>query len=83
MLTVISSSDNTYIASTFLWYNIYVCLFLFSNPYNDIGRYYEGNGSNVYYLNNCDSLSQSYGESVANGNRYSYMFALYIRVSLK
>ena len=45
--------------------------FLFSNPYNDIGRYYEGNGSNVYYLNNFDSLSQSYGESFANDNRYT------------
>ena len=26
--------------------------------------YYTGNGSNVYYLNNFDSISQSYGKSV-------------------
>ena len=40
------------------------CAFNFfcSGNSNDIGTYYTGNGSNVYYLNNFDSISQSFGK---------------------
>ena len=39
-----------------------MCVFcVFSD--DDIGRYYEGNGSNVYHLNNFNNLPRSYGES--------------------
>ena len=30
---------------------------------DDIGSYYEGNGSKVYHLNNFNNLPRSYGES--------------------
>ena len=52
------------------------CICLCSNGRNDIGRYYEGNGSNVYYLNNFDSLSQSYGESFTKDDTNVCLLAL-------
>ena len=42
---------------------MYVHMILCSENNNDIGAYYTGNGSNVYYLNNFDSISQSFGKS--------------------
>ena len=43
--------------------HMYVHMILCSENNNDIGAYYTGNGSNVYYLNNFDSISQSFGKS--------------------
>ena len=40
----------------------FVWVFVFSD--DDIGRYYNGNGSNVYHLNNFDNLPRSYGQSI-------------------
>ena len=37
---------------------IYVC----SDTKDIVGSFYTGFGSNKYYLNNFDSLSESYGE---------------------
>ena len=43
--------------------HMYVHMILCNENNNDIGAYYTGNGSNVYYLNNFDSISQSFGKS--------------------
>ena len=37
----------------------------YSDNNTNIGSYYTGIGSNVYYLNNFDHLVRSYGESIA------------------
>jgi len=46
---------------------------LCSDGITDIGRYYAGDGSNVYYLNNFDSLPQSFGELNTKAKTYMYV----------
>ena len=45
-------------------------MLLCSDGITDIGRYYAGDGSNVYYLNNFDSLPQSFGELNTKAKTY-------------
>ena len=59
-----------------MYINIKINFLWFSDTTVHVGRYYTGNGSNVYYLNSFDHLPRSYG-------KHNKVIHIYIRMQLR
>ena len=62
ILMIISISQCLYLSHVYTHKSAIKSNFLYSDTKDIVGSFYSGFGSDKYYLNNFDSLSQSYGE---------------------